>query len=55
MIPVAYKRVVRRTWLKRLSALPRRNRTLHAWRMGQLLWGKINTAKTAGRDYPAPS
>ncbi len=46
LLAAAYKRVLRRNWLKRISALPRRNRTLHAWQMGRLFRAcKINTAR----------
>ncbi len=46
MTPVAYKRIRRLTWIKRLSALPRTNRTLRAWRLGhELLRRGIATAR----------
>ena len=35
-VPVAYKRVRRRNWLKVLTAFVRTNRTLRTWRLGHL-------------------
>ena len=35
MVPVAYKRVRRRNWLKRLTAVLRGNRARRAWRLAQ--------------------
>lgn len=37
MVPVAYKRVRRRNWLKRLTAVLRGNRARRAWRLAQRL------------------
>ena len=34
MVPVAYKRISRHNWLKKLTALPRTNRAARAWQMG---------------------
>ena len=46
MIPVAYKRVRRRNWLKLLTGLLRTNRTLRTWQLGhEFLRRGIRTAR----------
>lgn len=46
MLPVAYKCVRRKTWLKRVTVIVRTNRTLRAWRIGhELMRRNIATAK----------
>lgn len=46
MTPVAYKRVRRRNWLKKITLLFRVNRPLRAWRIGhEFLFRGIPTAK----------
>jgi tRNA A-37 threonylcarbamoyl transferase component Bud32 len=37
MIPVVYKRINRRNWFKKLTALPRQNRALRTWQKGHAL------------------
>ncbi len=52
-VPVAYKRVRRRNWLKVLTALVRTNRTLRTWRLGHLFLKRgITTARPLAAIVP---
>ena len=52
-VPVAYKRVRRRNWLKVLTALVRTNRTLRSWRLGHVFLKRgITTARPLAAIVP---
>lgn len=52
-VPVAYKRVRRRNWLKVLTAFIRTNRTLRTWRLGHLFLKRgIPTARPLAAIVP---
>lgn len=55
MLPVAYKRIRRIGWLKKLMGLVRRNRTLRSWRLGlEFLNRGIATARPLAVIVPRP-